>query len=377
MIVGAGALPLGLADMSWAAQTEADQTKGKLIIHSTRPEDFETVVEALDSWITPNDLFFVRSHMYTPSADGANWKLKIGGAVEKPLELSMDQLKAFGEVTLPALLECTGNGRAFHEPRVAGVQWGHGAVGNARWTGVRLRDVLKKAGVKPQGKYLTLDGADKPITKVMPDFIRSLPVEKAMDEHVLLAYKMNGETLSPSHGYPLRLIVPGWTGAYWVKWLNTITLTDHEDEGFFMKTAYRAPKIPVAPGADVNPQDMEPVKELQVKSIIVRPTPGTKVPRGAVKIMGAAWSSGDAIARVEVSTDMGRTWQRAELGKDQARYAWRFWEYTWKADRPGSYLIMARATDSTGRAQPISPTWNPSGYLWNVIDKVRIHVEAS
>jgi sulfite oxidase len=262
------------------------------------------------------------------------------------------------------------------DPPVPGIQWEKGAVGTARWTGVRLADVLKKAGVKPAGKFVFLNGADKSMGK-MPDFIRQVAMEKALHPDTVLAYEMNGEPLPHLHGAPLRAVIPGWEGAYSVKWLTNITVSDKENEGFFVKTAYRYPTRRVAPGATVDPKDMAPLTGLVVKSIISAPTEGSSVKVGsAVKVMGWAWAGESNVTRVDISLDNGTTWMLAKLGKDQARYSWRQFEYEWKAAEPGSFLVMSRATDDKGRLQPVAGQWNPSGYLWNVIDRVRINVEA-
>lgn len=369
------ALKLGMAlrlpDV-WA-QSEF-QKSDRLIVHSAQPEDLETPLELLASWITPNDLFFVRSHFYTPRVEAARWRLEVDGEVERPLSLSLEQLKGFEPVSATFTLECAGNGRSFYRPRVAGVQWRHGAVGTALWRGVRLRDILKKAGVKTQGRHILLEGADSPMTAKMPDFARSIPLEKALDENTLLAYEMNGQPLLASHGYPLRAVVPGWAGDNWIKWLTHIRVLKREHDGHFMKNAYRVPRLSVEPGADVDPAEMEVITALEVKSIIVSPADGARLHAGAIEITGTAWTGKGEIARVEVSTDSGRTWHTARLGRERALFAWRLWKYTWTAEGPGSYLVMARATDSTGRIQPLVPAWNPSGYLWNAVHRIRVNV---
>jgi DMSO/TMAO reductase YedYZ molybdopterin-dependent catalytic subunit len=350
--------------------------KERLLVRSARPEDLETPVELFNSWITPNDLFYVRHHMYAPNVQAAGWSLKVDGEVNQPLTLSLDDLKKMPKATVTVTLECAGNGRAFHEPSMPGIQWEKGAVGTARWSGVRLADVLKKAGVRPAAKFVFLDGADVPIAK-MPDFVRQVPMPKAMSADTVLAYEMNGEPLPPLHGFPLRAVVPGWEGAYSVKWLSHIQVSDKESESFWVKTAYRFPTKRVAPGAAVDPKDMAPVAGLVVKSIITTPAEGTNVKvGGAARVTGFAWAGEADITKVEISIDHGSSWTPARLGKDQAKYAWRQFEYEFKASEPGSFLVMSRATDSRGRVQPIVPQWNPSGYLWNAIDKVRINVEA-
>ena len=371
MAVGASRLFPWSHDARLLAQTAVP--KSRLLTRSVRPEDLETPVSLLNSWITPNELFYVRSHMYTPSTALPGWSLTIHGEVERPLTLRMDDLAQMPTVSMVVTLECAGNGRAFFDPPVAGVQWEKGAVGNARWTGVRLADVLKRVGVKTTARYLWLDGADRPPGS-MPDFVRQLPLDKAMHPDTLLAYAMNGVPLPIQHGFPLRAIVPGWEGAYSVKWLTDIQVSDREHDGFFVQTGYRYPVKRVAPGATVDPKELAPLTGLIVKSIISAPVEGAIVAPGTVSISGFAWTGEARITRVDVSVDSGATWQPAALGKDLARYAWRQFEYRWKVTEPGSYLILARAADDRGRVQPIAAQWNPSGYLWNAIDRVRVSV---
>ncbi len=362
-----------------ALAQNAIKGKERLIVRSIRPEDLETPVGLLNTRITPNDLFYVRHHSYAAQVDGQaakEWIVKVDGEVERPLNLTLDELKKLPKATVTVTLECAGNGRAFFDPPVAGIQWEKGAVGTARWSGARLADVLKKAGVKTSGKYVALDGADKPIGK-MPDFVRNLPIEKAMHADTILAYEMNGEPLPALHGFPVRAVAPGWEGAYAVKWLNHIQVIDKEHEGFFVKTAYRYPNKRVAPGAAVDPKDMVPLTGLVVKSFINSPLEGAKFKPGKVRVTGFAWAGEVHIAKVDVSMDNGSTWVPAKLGKERERYAWQSFEHEFDIAAPGSYLLMARATDDKGRMQPVAPQWNPSGYLWNVIDKVRIDVEAA
>jgi DMSO/TMAO reductase YedYZ molybdopterin-dependent catalytic subunit len=353
------------------AQTGAPSSK--LIVRSANPQDLETPISLLDTWITPNDLFYVRSHIYTPKIDMATWRLQIDGEVNQPLSLTLDDIKKYPESTQVVTLECSGNGRAFYEPTIPGAQWEKGAVGNARWTGVRLADVLKHAGVKPGAKFITIDGADVPMGKV-PDFIRSLPLEKAMHPDTLLAMQMNGEPIPISHGFPLRLIASGWTGNNSVKWVTHITVSDQPTDAFFYKTAYRYPTMPVAPGAAVDAANMVPLTGLAVKSSITAPSPGAQLKAGPVTIKGIAYAGEPDIVGVDVSTDLGATWKPATLEREHARYAWRLWEYNWTAGNQGSFVIMSRAKDSTGRVQPMVQAWNPSGYLWNVVDRVRVTI---
>jgi DMSO/TMAO reductase YedYZ molybdopterin-dependent catalytic subunit len=259
---------------------------------------------------------------------------------------------------------------------VPGLQWEKGAVSTAKWTGVSLREVLMKAGVKPAGKQVTQDGLDGPIGSV-PDFVRSIPIEKAMHADTLLAYKMNDVEIPLIHGRPLRLIVPGWEAAGSCKWLTSIHVGAEEASGFFMQTAYRIPNRNVAPGSAVDAKDMIPYTALDVKSIFTAPLENATFKLGsAIDLRGFAWAGEADITRVDVSTDFGRTWVAAELGSEKAKYAWRRFRYSFRPAKAGSYMLLSRAADSHGRSQPIVPNWNPSGYIYNVVDKVRINVEA-
>jgi DMSO/TMAO reductase YedYZ molybdopterin-dependent catalytic subunit len=344
----------------------------RMIVRSSRPEDLEMPLDGFNQWITPVDRFFVRCHTYTPEAPNLSaWRLKLDGTVNQPLTLSMDDLKKLPRVELVSVLECAGNGRGFYQPHVAGTQWAFGSVGNGRWAGVRFRDVLAKAGLKDSAREVLLDGADVPLGK-MPDFQRTISLKKALDPDTLLAYEMNGEPLPLEHGFPLRLIAPGWAGDSWVKWLQHIEVLDHEFDGFWMKTAYRHPTHPVEPGAAVDPKEMVPVTDLNVKSVIATPT-ATWIRPGRVRISGAAWSNTSPVAKVEVSVDGGNAWKPAKLGRDKGRYAWRLWELDWNATE-GQHTIMARATNEASGTQPLEQEWNPSGYLWNVVQRVPVRI---
>jgi sulfite oxidase len=247
-LVGASAaIPL-LRSLDRAAFGQAASDKPALIVRSARPQDLETPVALLDSWLTPSDRFFVRSHLYTPDIDVRQWRLTVDGEVESPLSMTLDDLRAFPKESRVVTIECAGNGRAYYDPPVAGVQWQKGAVGTARWTGVRLADVLSRARVRSSARYVLLDGADAPLG-TMPDFVRQVPIEKAVHPDTVLAYEMNGTPLPVANGFPLRAIVPGWEGAYAVKWLISIRVIDREGDSFWIKTAYRYPtkRIPPAP----------------------------------------------------------------------------------------------------------------------------------
>ncbi len=343
---------------------------GQFIVRSANPEDLETPLSGFSSWITPVERFFVRTHFYRPDVKLPAWRLKAGA-----LELDMGALRKFPRAELVSLLECAGNGRGLFTPTVAGVPWRYGAVGNARWAGVRLADVLRRAGFPPAVKHILFNGADVGLGNA-PDFARSIPIEKAMHADTLLAYEMNGAPLTPEHGFPLRVVAPGWAGDSWVKWLVEIEGLEREYDGFFMKTAYRHPVRPVAPGTAVDPAAMVPVTELGVKSLIANPAEGDRVGPGPVTIRGAAWSGETPVARVDVSADGGRTWQAAALGAEQARYGWRLWQLRWTPPARGEHVLMARAADARGRTQPLDAAWNPSGYLWNAVHRVRVTAAA-
>ena len=320
--------------LSAAALLQPATSGGKrdMIVRSARPLDLEMPIEGFSDYITPIDSFFVRSHVYTPRVDIGQWRLTVDGEVANALTLTMDDLRRMPSVELVSVLECAGNGRAFYEPSMPGLQWGHGAVGNGRWRGVRLADVLKRAGLKPSPKEVLFNGADTPLG-TMPDFQRSIPIAKALHPSTLLAYEMNGETLPVEHGFPLRLVVPGWAGDSWVKWVTSMTVLNREHDGFWMARAYRHPGKPVQPGRAVPPEAMQPVTSLRVKSVIAEPrATGGVISAEAGKpivIRGTAWS-GDAgpVTSVDVSVDAGRTWTPATMRRDQrTEFGWRLWEY--------------------------------------------------
>lgn len=355
------------------AARPAELVKRNMIVRSTRPEDLEMPLDGFSTWITPADRFFVRTHTYVPRVELSQWRLAIDGEISKPATLTFADIEKLPKVDSVAVLECAGNGRGLYEPAVAGLQWEYGAVGNARWTGIHLADLLKAAGVKESAQQVTFDGADVPLG-TEPDFQRSIPLSRALMNDVLLAYRMNGEPIPSQHGFPLRLIVPGWGGDSWTKWVTRITVSNREADGFFMKTAYRHPGRAIEPGAAVDPALMKPVTNLRVKSVIASPVEGAVLPPGPVKIRGVAWSNGSPVISVEVSTDAGRSWKEARFGEDQAKYAWRLWELDWTPPAGGYYTLMARARDFSGDAQPMVQEWNPSGYLYNVVQRAGVRV---
>jgi DMSO/TMAO reductase YedYZ molybdopterin-dependent catalytic subunit len=357
-------------------QPVIERTTRDMLVRSARPEDLEMPLSGFSDYITPVDHFFVRTHVYTPRVTTSEWRLTVDGAVATPLTLTMDEVKRLPSVELVSVLECAGNGRGFYEPSVPGLQWANGAVGNGRWRGVRLVDVLKHAGVKASAQEVLFNGADVPLG-TMPDFQRSIPLTKALDARTLLAYEMNGETLPVKHGFPMRVVAPGWAGDCWIKWLTSISVLDKAHDGFWMTRAYRHPGRPVAPGAVVPPEQMQPVTSLRVKSVIAAPLDGSQMVNGEpVTIRGVAWS-GDAgpLAAVDVSVDGGRNWKPATLRRDQRTdFGWRQWEYRWTPSREAYYTILARARDGAGNTQPFDQEWNPSGYGWNVVPRVGVNV---
>jgi DMSO/TMAO reductase YedYZ molybdopterin-dependent catalytic subunit len=344
-----------------------------MIVRSSRFVDLETPLECLNTWITPVPHFFVRNHMHEPSElDASSWRLMIGGEVEKPISLRLSDLSKLESHSVINTLECAGNGRGLYRPQVPGVQWEKGAVSTAKFSGPRLRDVLQRAGVKSSGKHVMFRGLDEVPGKV-PPFIRSIPIEKALDSDTLIATHMNGSPLAKHHGFPARALVPGWIGAASCKWLTEIKLLQSEFVGNFMNPGYRFPNQPGKPGESVNPEDTHPMTALNVKSVIADPHDRAKMKPGRVPIYGAAWAGEAEIVKVEISTDGGSSWRPATLGHDHAHYAWRLWSYNWNAPT-GKHSILSRATDTLGRTQPETPVWNPSGYLYNAIDRVEIHV---
>jgi DMSO/TMAO reductase YedYZ molybdopterin-dependent catalytic subunit len=361
--------------IDFRALTAQDKAKVGMNVLSRRPEDLEMPLTGFADYITPIEHFFVRTHVYVPTVNINDWRLTVDGDVGTPLNLTMDDLKKLPSSELVCVVECAGNGRSFADPQVPGLQWSNGSVGNGRWRGVRLGDVLKRAGIKDSGKEVVFNGADVPIGN-MQDFRRSITVKKALDANTLLAYEMNGVTLPVKHGFPLRVVAPGWASDSWVKWLTNITVMDKEFDGFWMKSAYRKPDHPIAPGSAMPPEKMVPVTSLRVKSVIASPVDGTTARLGdTVTLKGVAWSGDKGpITQVDVSIDGGRTWKASELGVDKSQFGWRQWTYSFRPDRENYYNVMARATDSTGDKQPFSQEWNPSGYGWNVVPRIGINV---
>jgi DMSO/TMAO reductase YedYZ molybdopterin-dependent catalytic subunit len=324
------------------------------------PENSETPRDSVRSWVTPNRLFFVRNHFEVPTLDLADYRLRIEGCVDRPAELTWDDLAALPERTVFATVECAGNGRSFLQARAAGVPWGAGAVGHAEWTGVPLRQVLEQASVRPGAVEVLCEGHDRGSEADHPEpmhFARSLPLAKALDPDTLLALRMNGEPLEPSHGFPVRLFVPGWYGVASVKWLRRIEVLDRPFRGYFQTAKYTVQRR-TAHGLET-----VVVGPMAVKSEILRPHAGAELGLGTNRVFGVAWAGEEAVARVEVSTDAGRTWDRATPIGPQAPYSWALWEHPWEVAEPGEYVLLARAVAAGGAVQPAEHDPLNGGYL--------------
>ena len=349
--------------------------KRPMIGLTSRPPQLETPFSIFnDGAITPNNAFFVRYHLagVPLDIDPDKFTLEVTGKVDRPLKLSLKEIRKLAAVELVAVNQCSGNSRGFSNPRVAGGQLGNGAMGNARWHGVPLKKVLDMAGVQPGARQVTFNGMDTPVMDTTPDFVKALDLDHARDGEVMLAYGMNGEELPYLNGFPLRLIVPGYYGTYWVKHLNEITVIDNVFDGFWMKTAYRIPDTPcgcVEPGTA--PKATIPINHLTVRSFITSVSDGAKLKPGSTTLKGIAFDGGKGIKEVAVSIDGGESWTPAKLGKDLGKYSFREWRLPVKL-AAGAYELRVRATNNAGDTQPAEPLWNPAGYLRNVIETVRV-----
>jgi DMSO/TMAO reductase YedYZ molybdopterin-dependent catalytic subunit len=354
-----------------------------LVTKTYRPPNLETQIPDLDHVFTPNDSFFVRYHLANiPKIKAREWRLKIGGdAASKPLEFTLAELKRdFKQVEVAALALCSGNRRGLFEPHVPGVQWRYGAMGNARWKGVRLKDVLERAGVRDGAVEVVFDGADGPVLDKTPDFRKSIPIAKALDPDTLIAFEMNGKPLPQLQGFPARIIVPGWTATYWMKHLISVDVVSKPYDGYWMKTAYRIPKgkFPEVEGHWPG-QETEtniPVTEIIVSSLVTNVPEGFHFKKGErVSVRGMAWDGGHGITKVEVSTDGGKTWEPARLKKDYGRYSWRQFEYKFTTAAKGELTIVAKATNGAGHTQREQLVANPAGYHHNVPQRLRVYVD--
>ncbi|SDA24087.1 Mo-co oxidoreductase dimerisation domain-containing protein [Methylobacterium sp. UNC378MF] len=350
--------------------------KRPLLQMTARPPQLETPFAVFDEGaITSNDAFFVRYHLadIPTEIDPQAFRVAVTGHVERPVELSLADLKALpGQTEIVAVNQCSGNSRGFFEPRMAGGQLANGAMGCARWTGVPLKSVLDRAGVKAGAVQVAFNGLDRPVLPETPDFAKALSLDQAGDGQVLLAWGMNGADLPWLNGYPLRLVVPGYYGTYWVKHLDTITVLDKPFDGFWMKSAYRIPDNSCActePGKA--PDKTVPIGRFNVRSFVTNLTDGAQVKAGRVDLRGIAFDGGSGIKSVAVSGDDGRSWIEAALGQDLGRYAFRTWTAAVEL-APGTHALRVRATGNDGGTQPMEPRWNPAGYMRNVVETTRV-----
>jgi len=354
--------------------------KKPLIRRSFRPPNLETPLADLRQPFTANDAFFVRYHLAAiPEVDARTWKLRVGGtSAQRTLELSLHDLRrGFEHVKVAAVNQCSGNRRGLFSPRAPGIQWGYGAMGNAQWSGVRLRDVLQKVGVATDALEVVLDGADRPVLPGTPDFVKSVPIQVALDENTLIALEMNGQPLPHWNGAPARLVVPGWTATYWVKHLSDIRIEPKAFDGFWMKTGYRVPRG-AFPGARFESQETPetvPITEILVNSLVTSHESGQQIGRGApAELAGWAWDGGSGIRMVEISLDEGDSWREAKLGEDLGRFAWRSFRLPLDTSSARTLPVAVRATSRSGARQPTALTPNPSGYHHNIVQTLALDV---
>jgi DMSO/TMAO reductase YedYZ molybdopterin-dependent catalytic subunit len=354
--------------------------KKPLIQRAFRPPNFETPLADLAPPFTDNAAFFVRYHLpIIPRVEAASWRLQVGGAsARRSFVLSLQDLKkGFQHVSLAAVNQCAGNRRGLFSPRVPGVQWGNGGMGNAQWGGVRLRDVLRKAGVAPDALEVHYQGTDAPVLPATPAFIKSLPIEHALDENTLIAFEMNGEPLPHWNGAPVRLVVPGWAGTYWMKHLSEIRIEPKACDNFWMRGGYRLP-TGVFPGPRFLSQETPettPITEMLVNSLIITPRAGARLPRGQpAELAGKAWDGGAGIAAVDVSLDGRNSWRAATLGRDLGRFAWREFRLPLDTTHGGPLEIAVRARSRSGATQPETLTFNAAGYHDNIVQSVHVEV---
>ena len=355
--------------------------KRPLIRVTTRPPHLETPFAVFNEGaITPNNAFFVRYHLANlpTNIDPAAYRLAVRGLVDKPLNLSLAELKAMGQAEVVAVNQCSGNSRGYSKPRVFGAQLANGAMGNARWVGVPLKTVLQQAGVKAGARNVVFNGLDTPVLPSTSDFRKSIAIEHAMGGEPLLAWQMNGEEIPFLNGYPLKLIVPGYFGTYWVKHLSDIEVIDAAEftghDALFMTTAYRVPDNDcqcVAPGTA--PAKTRPISLLPVRSFITSLASGATLPGArTVELKGIAFDGGAGIKQVELSIDGGATWRAATLGRDLGPYSFREWKLPVRFGKAGPAVLMVRAANRRGEVQPMEADWNPSGYRRHVVESYHV-----
>ena len=373
-------MPFGFIPVAIAEEALKIDGKEGLVSLGDKPMNAETPAHLLDDDITPAKYHFIRNHSTVPTdLNPDTWTLTIDGEVENPLKLTIAELKKqFAQVSAQVVIECGGNGRAFFSPQVKGNQWTVGAVGCAKWTGVRLADVLKAAKVKKSAIYTAHYGADMDLADPSkPALSRGIPVEKALDSHTLIAFQMNDAPIHPYNGAPLRLIVPGWVGSTSHKWLQRIQLRDvvHDGKGMTQRSS-RMPNRPLEPGEEVGDEIFtQIITSMPVKSLITAPASRTQATVGKpVEIRGHAWAGENEVKEVVVSIDFGATWTKTNLAKPVNRYAWQRWTASLTFPVAGYYEVWARATDSKGNTQPFAVAWNPNGYLYNAMHRIALRV---
>lgn len=376
-----GLLPAALAQGSGGPQFLEMEGKARLILQGERPLNAETPEHLLDDDVTPADKFFIRNNGSVPEplADARAWKIRIDGEVNTPLELSVGDLEArFDVVTRRLQMECGGNGRSGFSPQAAGNQWGNGAISNAEWTGVRLRDVLRAAGLKDSAKFTGHHGADSHLSAQGPAISRGMAIAKAMDEDTLIAVRMNGQPIPQLHGAPARLLVPGWPGSLSQKWFNRIELKSEPHTGRGMGgTSYRVPVRPIVPGSRNNGADFTDLTSMPVRSVLTSHAHGTRLPAGTrgLDLRGHAWAGDLTVSAVHVSVDFGASWQAMSVNPPPNSHSWQRWTGRVALPSDGYFEIWYRATDSNGRMQPhVAANWNPQGYGANPISRVAILV---
>ena len=370
-------LPSGVAT---EALLEALPGKAPLIKLAYRAPNYESPLSVFKDTITPNDSFFVRYHLSDiPNVNAATWRISIGGeGATTPLDIGFDDLrKNFEPVELVAVCQCSGNRRGLANPHVPGVQWGVGAMGNARWKGARLKDILAKAGLKEETIEIAFDGADGPAVDATPDFVKSLPLWKALDADTIVAYEMNGEPLPHFNGFPARLIAPGWTATYWMKHLTRIEARTKPLDNFWMKSAYRVPARLFPSTQRFVSQESPantPITEIMVNSLITSPLSAEAKSGETLTINGIAWDGGFGISSVEISQDGGKSWTSAELGPDLGRYSFRDWQISLGRPPRGKVDILAKASNAIGQSQPMTAIPNPAGYHHNAVARLALTV---
>ena len=393
LIAAAGAAGVALSRPAWAQKmvdlplpggpdarqiTTSFPQKGPMILQRTRPPLLETPFEVFDKGVfTPNDQFYVRWHwaLIPTDIDVAKFSLTVRGHVNQTLSLSLhDIVHELPSVQLAALNQCSGNSRGVFQPRVSGGQWANGAMGNALWTGVRLKDVLDKAGVKPGAVQVRFKGLEEPVVADAPHFMKSLDIDHARDGEVMIAYAMNGEQLPLVNGFPLRLVVPGWYATYWVKMLNDIEVLDQPDTNYWTKVAYT---IPDTPHANIKPGEtdvkMIPISRMVPRSFVTNVASGTKLKAAApTTLRGIAFGGDCGVASVDFSIDRGQSWHQTQLGKDEGKYGFRQWQTQLTLPAAGEYSVLTRCTNSNGVAQPDAPNWNPAGFMRNVLESADV-----